>query len=366
MRKIYMIFLFLLFLCPVYGMAEENFCDIVADDEVKIGDTIKVDLAFDFKDAVNVSSDYGIYMVAFEIDYDETIFDIVDITTKANWDESVYLSNGKYYGLAIYGNPESDSVSTYRGKYIMRLSLLVKNTSKKETTFSIKEYGAMLIDKNVRYYSDLKNTDIKQIEEQGNIFHTFKIKEGVANNNSTSSIVEKKDIDIKSEIKKDASTINNKAANNQKKEETNVSDDNKDYNNYLKLLEIEGYKIDFNKHQSIYSIEVDKNVNSLNIKAECESNKSTVKINGADNLEKAKDKVTIDVTSGKKETKTYIINIKRIEEKEDNSDAFSINISENQKKIIIIFVSCVLGIGLIIFIIIKVRDRKVEKNIDKW
>ena len=371
MKKL-LYFLLLFIFIPITTHAEDiNFCDIVANSNVNVGDTVKVDFAFDFKDAVNMNSEYGIYMVAFELDFDNNVFDIVDVLDKSNWNQTVFESDGKYYAVATYGNANSDSISTYRGKYIMRLSFFVKDTKEKQSTIKIKEYGAMLFDKNVRYFSDLKDNDIKQIEEVGSVSHTFTINEGTVLNKNITSIIEKSKTDFQSEIKKETSTIYNKINNNasntkeETKEETKEDNENKAYNNYLKTLEIEGYKIDFNKHQAIYSIEVDQNINSLKINAVAESNKSTVKINGSDNLEQANNKVTIEVTSGNKETKTYIINVKKIEKSNDKEE-IGFKITDDQIKMAIIFGGIVLGVALIIFIIVKIKDRKVEKIIDKW
>lgn len=146
------------------------------------------------------------------------------------------------------------------------------------------------------------------------------------------------------------------------------SDDNqtnKPYNNYLKTLEIEGYKIDFMKHQSIYSIEVPQEVKELKVKAVPEAANAKVEIVGADNLEENNNKIVITVTAENKEEKKYIINIKRIkEEKNDKSSSFEI--TDDQKKTIAIFAGITAGIGLLIFIIIRIRDRKIEKGMDKW
>ena len=159
---------------------------------------------------------------------------------------------------------------------------------------------------------------------------------------------------IDSNINQEETTIN----------DNTTDDSNKTYDNYLKSLEIEGYKIDFNKHQSIYKIEVAKEVRELKIEAIPESNNAKVEIVGADNIDE-NNKIIINVTAENGEVKKYIININRIkDEKKDNS--FLFEITEDQKKMGIIFSSIVLGLGIIIFIIIRIRDRKIEKGINKW
>ena len=141
-------------------------------------------------------------------------------------------------------------------------------------------------------------------------------------------------------------------------------EEEKKYNNYLKTLEIEGYKIDFTKHQSIYSIEVPEEVREVKVNAVAESSKATVEITGADHLEE-NNKIILTVTAENKEEKKYIINVKRIKEEKKESGSF-FEITDEQKKNAIIFAGIILGIGLLIFIIIRIRDRKIEKGMDKW
>ena len=139
----------------------------------------------------------------------------------------------------------------------------------------------------------------------------------------------------------------------------------KAYNNYLKILEVEGYKIDFNQHQSIYTIEIPEEVNQLKVNAVAEGVNAKVSITGADNLEENHDKVTIVVTAENKSEKKYIINVKRIKEEKEEKGSF-FEITDEQKKMGIIFAGVILGLGLIIFIIIRLRDRKIEKGMNKW
>lgn len=138
----------------------------------------------------------------------------------------------------------------------------------------------------------------------------------------------------------------------------------KKYNNYLKTLEIEGYSIDFMKHQSIYSIEVPVEVREVKVNAVAEATNAKVEIIGADNLEE-NNKIIINVTAENGEVKKYIVNVKRIKEEKKEKGSF-FEITDDQKKLAIIFASIILGIGIIIFIIIRIRDRKIEKGMDKW
>ena len=143
-----------------------------------------------------------------------------------------------------------------------------------------------------------------------------------------------------------------------------IDESNKVYNNYLKELTIEGYKIDFNKHQSIYSIEVPVEVKELKVNAIPEATNASVEVIGADNLEE-NNKIIITVTAENKEEKKYIVNIKRIKEEKKEKESF-FEITDDQIKTGAIFASIIAGIGLLIFIIIRLRDRKIEKGMNKW
>ena len=143
-----------------------------------------------------------------------------------------------------------------------------------------------------------------------------------------------------------------------------AEDEEKKYDYYLKELTIEGYKLDFNAHQFIYSIEVPIEVKELKVNAVPSSSKAKVEITGADNLEE-NNKLIINVTAENGEEQKYIVNIKRIEEEKKEKGSF-FEITDDQKKIALIFAGVIAGLGLIIYIIIRIRDRKIEKGMDKW
>ncbi len=138
-----------------------------------------------------------------------------------------------------------------------------------------------------------------------------------------------------------------------------------EHNNNLKELVITGYEIDFDKYKKIYSIEVKNTVNDLEVTALPEATTSKVEIKGADNLTKNDDKVTIEVTSTDKKTKTYVINVKRNSDEVKSKIENNFKIDDKYLNYAMYFAIAALGVGLIIFIIVKIRDRKIEKGIDK-
>jgi len=144
-------------------------------------------------------------------------------------------------------------------------------------------------------------------------------------------------------------------------------------NNNLKDLTIENHNIYFNKERTKYSIVVDKDENSLNINIVKDDVKQKVEVVGDKDLKANDYKVTIKVTAENGLSKTYIIEAevkKDIEEKKEKSffdgikDWFDkLNL---KTEIILIIVGALLFIILLIFILRKVRDRKIEKTMDKF
>lgn len=138
-----------------------------------------------------------------------------------------------------------------------------------------------------------------------------------------------------------------------------------EHNNNLKELTIEGYEIDFDKYKKIYSVEVGSTVNNLEITALPEATSSNVLIKGADNLTQNDNKVTIEVTSTDKQTKTYVINVTKSKDVVKNEIGNKFKIDDKYIDYAIYFTIAAVGIALIVFIIVRVRDRKIEKGINK-
>lgn len=153
-----------------------------------------------------------------------------------------------------------------------------------------------------------------------------------------------------------------KEENNNNLEEDKLSGE---HNNNLKELSIEGYEIDFDKYKKLYSIEVKNTVNSLEVTALPEATTSKVEIKGADNLTNNDNKVTIDVTSTDKKTKTYVINVKKDDDVVKSEVENNFKVDNKYLKYAMYFAIGSLGVGLIVFIIVKIRDKKIEKGIDK-
>lgn len=89
--------------------------------------------------------------------------------------------------------------------------------------------------------------------------------------------------------------------------------------NYIKNIEIIDYEINFDKDINYYSIDVDNNTNSLNLNITLNNEFTTYEIIGNDNFMIGNNEVIIVVTSQNNETRNYIIEVNKKEEKEDTN-----------------------------------------------
>ena len=393
MKKIILTTILFLLVLPMSVIAEvQTDVEIRTIKYIKTGDTVSVDFSTSFK-GVSYASERkagqtettGIYMYAFQFEFDESVLEVANVKSENDlFDIGVYKSDGKYYVLAeLNGNTNSSFCPNGVSLCIpagTKIDFRIKDTDKTTTNLKVVEVEGALITYDGS--SEFTENNIKTTSKTLNVIHTFEISKGASSNTTqqtpkTESIVEEKKVNITNEIKKETETnVKNKTTTNKTtntttnttKPEIKVDDSadisNKAFNNYLKTLEIDGYKIDFNKHISIYNIDVPVEVKEVKVNAIAESSKATVEIAGADNLEE-NNKIIITVTAENKEEKKYIINVKRIKEEKKSNGSF-FEITDEQKKTALIFAGVIVGIGLLIFIIIRIRDRKIEKGMDKW
>lgn len=118
-------------------------------------------------------------------------------------------------------------------------------------------------------------------------------------------------------------------------------------NNYLKLLEIKGYSIDFDKNTLEYKIDV-TDVSSLDITAIAEDSRARVVITGNESFKEGENVVTISVTAENGQTRDYKVIVNKVlksglEEIKDNSN------TTEKVIIIILIVLVVLGLLYLIF-----------------
>lgn len=127
------------------------------------------------------------------------------------------------------------------------------------------------------------------------------------------------------------------------------------YSDYLSLLEIKGYDIDFNKYILEYSITVDSDVDSLDITALAEDRNASVRIYGNSNFKEGENIVKVIVTAQDGSERTYIIKVNKLAddsiEKIDVDDDNAIN--NNMEKTIVIILIILVALGLLYLIFKK-------------
>ena len=120
---------------------------------------------------------------------------------------------------------------------------------------------------------------------------------------------------IKITVKEKATTNTNTDTNTSnkkeetKKEETKKEETKKSSDATLKSLSSDKVKIDFSKDKTSYTVNVDKTVTSLGLKAIANDSKAKVKVAGDENFVTGTNTVKVTVTAEDGTTKTYTITV---------------------------------------------------------
>lgn len=305
----------------------------------------------------------GIWRLVFKIDYDDEVFSITKAISP-NINSAHIIESGKHY---IYAEvPEYDlslnscaNGQLYCGNYEVNVNFVVKNTGQKMSTISMKEIEVQLLNMHDLNKEEYTDEDAIEITGNSNQFHTVTIK-STSNNNTP----------------KQNTTTNN--TNSQENNTVQQKENSKSSNTYLKSLEIENYKINFRKSKKEYTVYIDEDVNSLNIKAETYDSKAKYKVIGAEDLKANNNKVSIEVTAEDNTKETYILNIKidgelkkKMQEKmteKDTPKEKEKNTSKLDKKTLTkigIITGLIALIGVVSFIIYKIKNRKMDKILDE-
>ena len=173
----------------------------------------------------------------------------------------------------------------------------------------------------------------------------------------------------------DDSNLNAKSDNTSNNSQSQNPNSNgtvaKSSNNNLKKLEIKNYNLIFDKNVLSYTIELENKEDHLEIITELEDAKSTIKVEGNKNLSSKKNNsILIEITSENGSKKTYTIKTIAKELKEENiDDVVNGEKKDNQKikleKEHIIIIGIILFILFVVFIITKIKDRKIDKALDR-
>ena len=134
-------------------------------------------------------------------------------------------------------------------------------------------------------------------------------------------------------------------------------------NNYLKILDIDGYELDFNRDVTDYQISVDSDVKSLDITAVAEDSRARVEITGNEGFKNGKNTVIIAVKAENGDIREYKLLVNKVS---NESNLTEIEDSSNTaEKVVIIILIILVVFGLLYLIFKKDDDDKQAINNDK-
>lgn len=342
MKKIILIFLLLLLLYPLRTQAVtiQN-STISGKDKVTIGEEFSLIFGINFSGLQkNMSDSFGIAAVGFELILDDSVFQVTGVSVN-DWATVVSPEDGFYSVESVVQEGSSPNKCIdgllYCSNYSVTIHFKVNDTDQTSSTIQI---GDMIV--------GLVNVDYAE-----GISDATTYIEGTSN--------QKKNITIQ---KKEQS---NPTQSNPAPKPPKVDTPTKSDNNYLKSLQIENHNIKFLKTKNEYNISVDKEENQLMIHAEVDDDNATYQVFGADNLADNNYQVSIEVTAENGEKNTYILNVGVREEsgvvyerpKEKNKSSFV------WKKSYTVISGIIIALIVVIILIIKVKDKKIDKELDQ-
>lgn len=362
-KVVYIIFLLFVIIIPFnVGAVSIKNSSVLGVTEKKPGETLSMLFKIEFSDIDKSNpKSLGVWLVGYELIFDDTVFSVTNIAS-ADWTSNVYKENGKYYVLSEVA-PSARNMcmngAVFCDDYFVTINFFIKDTTKASSTIKMGDIEVGLLDMqdaNKKYTLDdlITITSYSGKEQTININH---------DNNGSVSIEEpttiledkKPETDIKAlSPKKSTANTNNKKEN---------TDDGKSSNNYLKSLQVEDYKIDFDKTKNNYEIEVDELIESLKLKVVLDDSKASYKIIGANDVIKNNNRVIVEVTAENGDKNNYIIQVKIVEAKNSSKDKNGVGFKIDSKYLI--GGGIILIIGLIILIILHIKNRRIEKALDR-
>ncbi len=387
MKKKFLILLVICLLIPFRVKAIDSIMvtgsNITGPGETKVGEEVDLSFSINFS-GVGDTGDHAFYIAYIE--YDIECNQQVLLPTTFNhdaWNTQISGDFGRYTVYAIYDGNDAFSTQCQDEVFCNNINTTIRFYVKQTT-----DVVTMVKINNVRvWYVDLLSLDEENLEEsmknnirQYNVAqNTYKsilinqteqteIKEPTSQIGNTQPETPKTDtikenLETKVAPKISSTPTSNPSTNtNQPLEKSN--------NNFLSLLQVKNYQLSFDKNVNDYEIEILKDVNSLNVTATPEDEKATKNIIGFDNLEANNHQVKIEVTAENGEKRTYTISAKIKDTTKENltttnkknknkKKSKKLKIKLEKKHYIIGGIS--LFILLIIFIIIKFKDRKIDK-----
>lgn len=358
MKKYFLIAILIVFLLPYCALAANvNSISISGDDSVYTTTSIPLKI----KIGIDGYGDKGLAAISYQLNFNKYAFDIAKIDSSGVWNSELYKDDSdNYYIVSSILDGSSNRCSDgllYCGNYEVTVTFYARDTDtieSDEIRISNVELGLLPV-----------NYDSNSISDDDVI-----VVKGNQTASKTIAISKKGSIKMYVPTLEPSTTkpkLTQETANFQKKKST--AKYLKSDNSYLETLEIEGYKLKFRTIVNNYNLTIKEGINSLKIKATTMNSKAKYKITGADDLKNNNDEVKIEVTAEDGSKNTYTIKVDYEKEiipsirKEKPKEEKTIN-----KKYLIIGGAILGGIILIIImikIILRIRDYKMEKELNK-
>lgn len=380
MKRKFLILLLICLLVPFRVGAVDSVLvtgsNITGVGEAKVGDEIDLSFSINFS-GVGDTGDHAFYIASIQYDIECNQQVLLPTTfTHDAWNTQVAGDYGRYSVYAIYDGNDAFSTQCQDEVFCNNINTTIRFFVKQTT-----DVVTMVKINNVKvWYVDLAQVDENNLEESiKNNMHQY----SVSPNTYKSILINQTEQTELQEPKSEIGTtqtetpsvppitenIQDKVApkitSTPSPSENQVTE--KSNNNFLSSLQVESFDLSFDKNKNDYEIEIKKDVNTLNVTASLEDGKATYNIIGADNLKENNHQVKIEVTAENGEKRTYTISAKvegadtgsttTIKKKEKKKQKFKIKL---EKKHFIIG-GVLLFILLIAFIIIKFKDRKIDK-----
>ena len=146
------IIIYFMFIIPInVSAASISKLQVSGFDSVKVGDTFTQSFYVGVSGIQKGQSGLGIGGVVFEVDFDDSILSLTNISKIDSFESQLYKEDGKYYIISTIDETNSfknkcvDEV-LYCADYLITLSFYVKDTYKESTKISIPEAEVVLFE----------------------------------------------------------------------------------------------------------------------------------------------------------------------------------------------------------------------------
>lgn len=370
MKKcLFAIGLFLFFIFPMWTYAASiKGTSISGATEVTGGEEIALTFNIHFS-GVEPGADktLGVWFLAFELQFDDQVFSLASVSSSNFVSQAMQETNsGMYFITSVATENETSPLfcaggSLYCSDYAVTVHFYAKDVEEMTSVIKMGEVAVALLDMN----------DPDKTYSEDDIIYTTAV------SNQSQNIVVRKAQTVLQNAPKNIVTEGNPIIEPPKvspKVVEPVTPVLKSDNAYLKSLVIENYEITFDRNVTDYTITVADDVNVLNLFPEVEDSKASIKVTGADDLKGNQYKVIIEVTAENGIQKYYNIVVKQKgEEKVVSKEVKTDDIEEEgnfliNKRMIrygILALGIFFGIGIVIFIVNMISNRKLDKMLDK-